>query len=174
MVIDMDDDLVERFKQMDQYEREAFIAEQRERAAEGLDELKTDLARRQEALRAAPLHYSQRAEPEANSSRVVNEAEHERTANDVRGWVSFIDTRIADAIERQHSFMVEVLGEMLNHITEEREQVERDFRVKLLELRSDLTERMCATLEALRKVAGDRDVIDLPKWPSKRGPTPLN
>jgi hypothetical protein len=62
--------------------------------------------------------------------------------------------------------MIELIGESIGTLLrEEREQIERDFRAKLLELRCDLLERQTATFEALRKVAGGAGVSEMPKWP---------
>jgi hypothetical protein len=48
--------------------------------------------------------------------------------------------------------------------------MEAEFRAKL-ELRADLTEKMCSTLATLHKVVGDTGVTDLPRWPKSNGST---
>jgi hypothetical protein len=161
-------DEFERLKRMDAIERQMWIDTQRERAEEGLDELRADMERRKAQM---PLHYSERVEPATDVRHAEHSTDAERTANDVRGWVQFIDTRIADAIERQHSFMIEILGEMLASVEDTTEKL---VAAKTAELKLDLVNRMFDTLTSIKKAAGISEPIDLPAWPKRNEPTSVN
>jgi hypothetical protein len=60
---------------------------------------------------------------------------------------------------------------------EQYEQIERDVQAKLLELRSDLTEKMLTTIRSSKGLVvpvtraeprDNSDVVDLPSWPAAK------
>jgi hypothetical protein len=167
---------------MDDYERRAQYEYIRAESERILDpdrdaELRADLERRRATLRELRYSEPRQAEPapreefmSANEAAAVTRFVADGNALDR------LRAEIADAIREERAFMVELIGMSIGELLrEDREQLEREWKAKLLELRCDLTERMCSTLEALRKAAADHGVVtDLPKWPSKGNGSTVN
>jgi hypothetical protein len=134
--------------------------------------LREDLQRRREALKS--LRYSsprvtEPSEPLLSATENAAVARFVRAGNaaeaDALSWAEWVDSRIAGAVEARSASITEAVGEYVAEaLREEREALQREFQLKLLELKTDLTERMCQTLERLRAFAGDT-TTDLPKWP---------
>jgi hypothetical protein len=166
----MDDEL-ERLKQLDQADLACYFGELRERNEREMAELQKDMQRRKSALAAEPnIRYSAPTytpEPKLDSLTDAEIVAVRRAAS--VNWSG----EIAHAIADERALMQEVVAQfVVEYLKDEREQIQREFNAKMLELRADLTTRMLETVTTLRKVVGD--TIDLPPWPKRDDPKSVN
>jgi hypothetical protein len=66
-------------------------------------------------------------------------------------WESWVNSRIAAAVEAEHNFMIEVLGEVVANIEA---MTEKAVAAKTAEVRLDMTNKMLETLGSIERVAG--------------------
>ena len=85
-------------------------------------------------------------------------------------WASVIDERIATAIEAEHEFMLQVMGNALGELLRDaRKESADELAGEVRKLWAVLSEMQC-TLIALNRIAvtGKGEVIDLPALPRGR------
>jgi hypothetical protein len=69
-----------------------------------------------------------------------------------RTWEGWVNARIAAAVEAEHNFMIEILGEVVANIEA---MTEKAVLAKVAEVRLDMTNKMLETLSSVeRRVAG--------------------
>jgi hypothetical protein len=102
------------------------------------------------------------SEPRETSRRrgaSTEPTEYERSAAVSQSWQSYIDQRIATAIEREHELMLAVIAEFS---AEERYAIEGQIKDAKLELLS----KMLDNVRDIRKAV--EPIVDLPDWRSAK------
>jgi hypothetical protein len=119
-----------------------------------LEKWREDAERREkEFARERRKERSLHAQEEREAFITKSEADAVQRANaNAQSW-EWIDQRIAEALEHHDALIGEAIGESIaDALREERQAIEAEFKTKLLELRTDLIERVIGALEAVTKI----------------------
>jgi hypothetical protein len=117
--------------------------------SEDMQRYRDDVAKQEREFR----HARRREKRAALLAEREREAAAVRQANAGGQYWDEIDRRIAEALEHRDALICEAIGEHIaDALREERQAIEAEFKTKLLELRTDLTERVIGALETVTKI----------------------
>jgi hypothetical protein len=92
------------------------------------------------------------------------------SAPPIDDWASMIDERIENAIEAEHAFMIEIVGNALGEmLRDQRKEAKDELASEVRKLWAVLTELQCTLASLVRiGVTGKAEVLDLPALPRAR------